>query len=304
MKLDHLLCQFLYQQKKLSLPGIGTFTADASFNYQQDEKNKQPIQGIHFDNKADQQFSEELIAYLQAQTGKMRSLTISDLESYVMLNKQFLNIGKPLYLEGIGTLVKTKEGLFDFTPGERLTDRVEDFRSEARPLTEFEQTYSNTSQSGSSRGLVIGLITVITLGLIGWGAWFLFQHSSQKETQPETSAITIDTLATPVNLDTATKAYQPDSGIVSGIDSAVAVASQPPVTDSTSLKFIIEETNSKARALKRFNQLKELGKNIRMDTRDSSSFKLYFLLSVKPTDTTRIKDSLRIFYNSRIRIEK
>ena len=96
MKIDQLITQFLYQTKRVSLPGIGTFTTDGST--------------VRFENKSDAQISKELIEFVKTNTGKMQSLAESDLESFIMLNQQFLNIGKTLYLDGIGTLVKAKDG--------------------------------------------------------------------------------------------------------------------------------------------------------------------------------------------------
>ena len=67
----------------------------------------------------------------------------------------------------------------------------------------------------------------------------------------------------------------------------------------TSWKFVIEQTVSKNRALKRYNQLKEIGKPIMLDTQDSTRFKLYFVLPATIADTAKISDSLRRFYLSR-----
>jgi hypothetical protein len=73
-----------------------------------------------------------------------------------------------------------------------------------------------------------------------------------------------------------------------------------------SLKYIIETTPNKLRALRRFNQLQLNRQDIRMMVNaDSTLFNLYFVLSANAGDTTRIKDSLRRFYGiSNVEIRK
>ncbi len=60
-------------------------------------------------------------------------------------------------------------------------------------------------------------------------------------------------------------------------------------------KFVIE-TAAKERALSRFSRLKGFGLDVQMETKDSVSFKLFFILPATITDTARMVDSLRGIY--------
>jgi hypothetical protein len=48
----------------------------------------------------------ELVIFIAENTGKMKSLVASDLDSNLELARQFLNIGKPYLFEGIGHFQK------------------------------------------------------------------------------------------------------------------------------------------------------------------------------------------------------
>ncbi|MCF1714804.1 hypothetical protein L0U88_09220 [Flavihumibacter sp. RY-1] len=280
MKIDHLVTQYLYQQKRLSLPGIGTFTMENG--------------GIQFSNSADTDLNPELVEFIRTHTGKMTALAKSDLESYIMLNSQFLNIGKALYMEGIGTLVKAKEGSIEFTPGDMVMERLDERMPETKKTSVFEENPRYDGGSGIGRKLAIFLGIAATLGIVIWGGWKWSQKGAEEKENTET-----------VTSIQPEPVLQTDTTVVATVDSV----SRRPLIDTSRLnavtaanryKFIIETTNKKARALRRYNQLLEIKSGIKMETADSVTFKLYFSLPATVADTTRIKDSLRIFYASRV----
>ena len=119
MKLPQLLAHFLYQYKTLQLPRIGVFTLDPLASIPQETGKEQPpiVQGVHFDSESVQKPDAELIEFIHKYTGKMKPLAESDLDSYLQLGIQLLNIGKPFYLEGIGSLTKKKDGRYEFEAG-------------------------------------------------------------------------------------------------------------------------------------------------------------------------------------------
>jgi hypothetical protein len=77
-----------------------------------------------------QQVDPDLVEFIRVNTGKIRPLATADLESYITLGQELLNIGKPFYLEGIGTLTKTQDGRLEFSPGEFTSTRLEDSSTE------------------------------------------------------------------------------------------------------------------------------------------------------------------------------
>ena len=78
---------------------------------------------VQFQNANIAAADKDLISFICENTGKIRPLAISDLDSYLNLGTEMLNIGKPFHLEGIGTITKNKSGKFDFTPGRIFPDQ-------------------------------------------------------------------------------------------------------------------------------------------------------------------------------------
>src|SRR6185437_3216209 len=144
LKVPQLLSQYLYQTRKLDLPGIGSFTLDAAavIPQQTDRMGQVPASGITFKNANIFTPDDALITYIKEHTGKMKSLAAADLDFYLTTGRQLLNIGKPFFIEGIGTLIKNKEGLFEFTPGDYLVARMEEHGHHGRstaPVSSHEE---------------------------------------------------------------------------------------------------------------------------------------------------------------------
>ena len=78
----------------------------------------------------------------------------------------------------------------------------------------------------------------------------------------------------------------------------------PVVSDSSWYKFIVLATDKKYKALRRYQQLLSYDLKIKIETKDSSFFKLYFTFPAFSKDTIRIKDSLNRTYATKVFIEK
>ncbi|HLA60559.1 MAG TPA: hypothetical protein VK622_17415, partial [Puia sp.] len=110
MKIPLLLVQYLYKNRRMPLPGLGIFTLDKSVVLP-DEHDRALLSmpnAVQFQNANIAAADKELISFICENTGKIRPLAISDLDSYLNLGMEMLNIGKPFYLEGIGTITKNK----------------------------------------------------------------------------------------------------------------------------------------------------------------------------------------------------
>jgi hypothetical protein len=298
LKLAPLLAQYLYTNKRLDLPGIGSFFLDPSAIIEVDtSKHQKPAvaEGISFENNSSLHEANELVSYISAQTGKMKALAAADLSSHLELVQQFLNIGKPFLLEGIGSLVKIKSGKFEFTSGSLQSEKLKDLSvKEATVTSAREESFSSyDSQKGSDkmkytalRKPVMALLIVIGAGLAIWGGYTVYKNSSGKKTvldSIEAASITNPVLVT----DTIKK-----------ID--------PPVTlgvPSGTYKFVLENAGTR-RAFDRFNRLKAFQWNVQMETKDSLQYKLFMILPAIASDTTRIKDSLTNLNGRKVYIEK
>ena len=333
MKLPLLLSQFLYQTKQLDLPGIGSFSLDPTAVIPEagDRHMQTPASGITFKNATIRTPDDALIQFIKDHTGKMKPLAAADLDFYLTTGKQLLNIGKPFYIDGIGTLIKNNEGKFDFTPGEYLTTRLEDISEKKQAATqsfeeaprEYEPASNNLRQGVLLFGLVAGLI------LIGWGGYYLYKRNTYVEPTAEAKpAVTIPD-STPKQADT-NKVQNPaaQSGTaqsttpqqaatqVSDTKPAATPQTQPQTQpqqpaanivssspDASLYKFVILQTDRKGRALRRYNQLLGFQLNIKMEQKDSTYFKLYFPIIATVRDTTHIKDSLADVYAAHVVIE-
>ena len=340
MKLPQLLSQYLYQTRKLDLTGIGSFTLDAGavIPQESDRLGHQAATGISFKNASIPVPDDALILFIKEHTGKMKSLAASDLDFYLTTGRQLLNIGKPFYIEGVGTLLKNKEGKLDFTPGDYLVARLEDKNTAERKGNSYDEPPREEPRSSNGRQtmLLIGLIAAIAL--IGWGGYYLYKRNNYTEPSTENRATVLpdspakkapDTLATApqatdttvtnggsagtataaagkvlAKSDTAKLAASAAKPIVTPPAAAPLVVQDPTPTQGQELfRFVILQTENKGHALRRYNQLLGYQLNIKMAQKDSSFFKLYFPIAARPRDTTQIKDSIADVYASKVSIE-
>lgn len=255
----------------------------------------------------------------------MKSLAVADLDFYLMTGRQLLNIGKPFYLEGIGTLVKNKEGLFEFTPGEYMVARLDETGPERRAAGFDEPAREREPQGNSTKQGLLLVLIIVGLGVIGWAGYYLYKRNSFSEPAEKQAVVLPDTtrsVAGAGHPDTLSKAKdstaprtagsstaQPASaGTSAPMPSAAAIpapttvapartfASLPNPSGETMYRFVILSTDNKHHALRRYNQLLGYQLNIKMDQKDSSWFKLYFPIAALPKDTSYIKDSLSDTY--------
>jgi len=282
LKLASLLAEFLYEQKKLDLAGIGTFSINPSAPTSGDTQH--PSEGISFEHNASVKDDDELIGYISAQTGKMKTLASSDLSSYIELGLQFLHIGKPLQIEGIGTLVKNKDASLEFTADHLLVAKIKETGIKELSatsisdelLTTYETLKPKEEKSPLSKKFFLAFLALATIAGIIWISYKLNQPNSSSQTSMEiTSAIT----------DTVQKLPPVDTTVKRPIAK----------TSDGSYKFVIEVANKK-RALYRYYMLKKGDIPVQISTTDSTNFKLYFVIPATAADTARIADSLTSRY--------
>ena len=127
MKIEHLITQYLYLNKKVTLESIGTFymSADVDIPTESENIGMLPESSIKFECDLKAEKDEGLINYIVTQTRKIKPLATSDLESFTMLSKQFLNIGKPLIFKDLGTLVKNQANVYEFTQSNSKLSKID-----------------------------------------------------------------------------------------------------------------------------------------------------------------------------------
>jgi hypothetical protein len=296
LKVSLLVAQYFYQHRELNLPGIGRFYLDDAVSIPDvnDKNFRDFLQYIQYTQKNITQPDAALIDFIRLHTGKIKPLAESDLDSYVSDGKILLNIGKFFHVEGIGSLYKNKNGVYEFTPGEPSLQRLEvtndkkETEKASKKKSVFEKDYyPHESKGNASRRLLIGVGVIVGLAIIVWGGYSLYSE----KVQPTAAAIT-DTLEQPV--DTAAQRRTDSLALAkAAADSLLAANAIAP----GKYKFVFETTGNVKRAIKRHKVVSELVPDIKLESlNDSTLFKIFVVLPATAADTTRIKDSLNTWY--------
>jgi hypothetical protein len=310
LKISPLLAQYLYTNGKLDLPGIGTFLLDnPSVIPVADNKNKPALlEGVSFQQNKQTKEDPELIAYISAQSGKIKPLASADLESHLELAKQFLNMGKPFLFEGIGTLSQ-KGSEYSFTSGAIITEPVrEHFIKEAvQQHTDDNSGYDGVFYSKSKKQRkawkkpLVALLVLAGIGLAIWGGYTVYKNTSknkENDTADEKNVLPeiADTIQSAQNSNTNTNTKKDTINIVTQ-------ASATTTAPTGSYKFILEKADS-TRAYSRYSRLQKFGWNVTIEKLDSASYRLYILLPSNTADSSRVIDSLSRLTGKRVYIER
>jgi len=278
LKISPLLAQFLINNKQLSLAGLRRFTLNDSGE-------------ITFQHDASVKEDAELVKFIAENTGKMKSLVASDLDSNLELARQFLNIGKPYLFEGIGTLSKNKYGTIEFVQSNTSPDKNKENTGDGRDktsttensFTDYEEMFSPKKPKGpATKKIVTWLVAIAGLSLAVFGGYLVYSKTKNKQ-EPVVEKEEIK----PVILhDSLPKAQ----------DTTILIPK--PVDTSGMYRFIIEKA-ARQRAFSRYKYLKENLIDVKMDTKDSVLFNLYFLLPATPANIAKKRDSLQRLYSTR-----
>lgn len=286
MKIEQLLVQHFYNNREVTLQGMGTFTLSGDFVMpkENDKDAEIPENAISFQYNDKAVADDALIDYIVQQTRKMKSLATADLDSYLVLGKQFLNIGKPFKIEGVGMLVKSQQGDLEFTKGHAFhakMDATPAALKEQRANPEISFASESKSDAGSKKGLLIAGI-VLVLALVGTTAWY-FLSKKNNNTSP-------DDITVAINTDTA-KAIVPEKDTV-----ALKAIIPAPANDGYNFKLVFFKTIDSTAAVAKMNFLTARHHKVIMYKKDSAMFALAEPFTLPLSDTARIKDSLNRFY--------
>ncbi len=294
MKTEQLIVQYLYSNKKVTLQDIGEFNIASEINIPEDSDKDivLPADSIQFIYDPKAPVDDGLVAFIMESTRKIKPLAYSDLESFIILNKQFLNIGKPLVFEGMGTLQKTQGGDYAFTQAATshviteempkiITEKLKEKISFATPQKEKNTT--------GNKSLMWGILALIII-LVTAAAVYFYNKSGKDETVATTSenAIT-DTLPIP----------KKDTIAVQN----TAMAATTSAKDSNTFYVVIKEYNDLGTADKSLKRFISFGNNVALSTKDSVTYKLRMPFMRPLTDTLKVKDSLSKFFQAKAYVE-
>jgi hypothetical protein len=295
VKIEQALVLYLLKHKQISLQGIGTFKIDALVPEGTD--NDKPVfippDAISFIYDPKTAEDNELIDFIVQNTKKIKPLASADLDSFLTLGRQFLNIGKPFTIQNLGTLEKLKSGDLEFKPGP-LIQRVEvpKLKIEDEGAEQHEENLFNDYKrepSGNTGRAVLIFFIIIIIGLGAWAAWYFgFRKDDTEQVTKTDNIIPITDSAAIQKKNDSIPAAQKLTDSLNNM--------QKNPADSFTFKVVVRETRNKAVAFARLEYLKSFGKNVIMYTNDSVTYKIAEPFKLPLSDTTRVLDSLNKNY--------
>ena len=239
---------------------------------QASESGKTIVPGISFESNPAVKEDPLIIKHISEQTGKMKALASADFNSYLQLALQFLNIGKPFLVEGIGNLVKKTSGGFAFAPGEAMPEMVKDYSpreiSATASAEESFNKYDEEKVRSNWKKPIAILLVLVSIAIVIWGGYTLYKKTKNKKTGMPVEQEVIQSDTIPARKDSVIIDQQPEN-----------------------YKYVLETANQQ-RAFERYSRLKSYQWDVKMETKDSQAYTIYLLLPINSGDTSHILDSL------------
>jgi hypothetical protein len=304
VKVPELMLKYLLQKKFLHIQGLGSFNLGKVEIAGEDPKDTIIPEGaISFSVDPKVKEDPALIDFISSETGKIKPLAASDLDSVIIQAKQLLNISKPFTIEGLGTLQKNMRNEIEFIPfvasdkneqGGRSDKRKDEFQD----AIHFDDNYLKPLRRNDdrSRNLTMATLLFLGLGIIGWVGYYFYQKASIDEVLM--SSISLSSAPSRDTISQSNNTTQPQA------DTLNKTLPLSPVEISDDEFNVVVEVAKKNRAFKRFADLKEWGHKVILYTSDSINYKIAFPIKAPLADSIRYRDSLSHFFGRKVWIEK
>ncbi len=271
---------------------MGTFSLSPDFvlPMENDKDVVMPENAIRFHYNPKCTEDDSLINFIVQQTRKIKPLASADLDSFLILGKQFLNIGKPFKIDGIGVLEKNMQGEYEFKQGHYANAKLEAAPAMLKEKPEDEDISFATTRphSGGNRKKILLIIaSFLLLALIGWGAWYFLNRKKNKPAEENTQQ---QVVPPPLILKDSIQTPPPKK------DSIIAAPIAVPNGDNYTFKVVFRETIDEALAMAKMKELIARGHKVIMYTSDSVLYKLAEPYKRPLSDTARVRDSLNKYY--------
>lgn len=279
MKMDHLIEEHLFSAKKVSIEDIGTFLLSEGITDATDRASL-PDNAISFLYNPKTPRDEALVNYIMQKTKKIKPLATSDLESYSLLAKEYLNIGKPFVIEGIGTLQKSKNAELEFIQGLPVASKIE-VSVQGKESTGIDFSTAPRKKKIISKG-IMALIVAFTIITFTTVLYFSNKNNSSKiqVIKNDKDSSTTNVISTSPN-GISRDSLSSDTIFNKGINV---------------LRFVISTHKSQSSAQRALMALPDL----QLYELDSVYYLITKVLATQVTDTTHLIDSLKIKYGSTI----
>ncbi len=294
MKFDNYFYNYLVTNKTLSLKAIGTFTLNENFVIPTEPITREyyPEDGILFESNKKAITSEELIAFIKLESRKPITLISSDLEDYILQIRDWLNIGKPYTIEGIGSLVKLHSGQYEFSYGKIKNENISGIvTSSAKKEYEYGGIKKRINVDKSK--LVKTLLLTFIFLLVMAGAWLGINYFIKNNKTSNISQNGVPKENTTIlSADTNTK---PKTTLIT--------AANKSDTLKYKMFFLASKYLEKA---DRIYAIWSKQTTINRDSviiDDTMRHRLFIYRRLLPKDTLKIKSEMAIYFNHSITLE-
>lgn len=295
MKIENLITQYLLIHKSISLQEIGILRLHQDIS-EGTEAASIPEGAISFEFNLKAPADEGFVNFVMEKTRKIRPLASSDIESYMMLGKQFLNIGKPFVIKDLGVLLKNQQHVYEFSLGQTSASKIEstDTVIIEKEISTGEIDFSSPRISQNHKRkwlpwLMISLFLVIVIIL-----YFSFRGN---EKNVETISNDSTTAAPVTNItDTSKQSVSINQSLTdSAKNTATALASD-------SFFVVVRTSNKLAEITKWYEKLSSypIGKGLILYTNDSIMYKIAMPIHLPLSDTTHVKDSFKVNFGKAV----
>ena len=299
MKIVQLIVQHLYNSRKITLQDIGTFTLspDIVMPGENEKEFSMPENAISFEFNKKAPPDDDLVNFIVAQTHKIKPLASSDLESYTILAKQFLNIGKPFPIEGLGVLQKNQGGEYEFSQGLVINAKLDAAPALLKEKSEEEISFSTTSKEPKRKKKWILFVLLFVVLAILVSVYYFLKNGGKDNTIEKVVQNNTDTSRP--RKDTVVRNIIPAHDTT-----AVAIVLPKPAADSSLFKIVIREYTDSGTAEKIHAKFTSFGHKLIVYSKDPSNYRIAMQFSRPLTDTLRVKDSLKILFGGKPYVEK
>jgi hypothetical protein len=293
VKVQDLLGEYLYQHKQLTLPSIGTFELDASVNVYELKEDVLPEDAIRFTQNTQAVVDDALLNFLVQQSGKMKPLAMSDLDSFLNNGWQLLNIGKPFTIKGVGALTRKGNDL-SFIQGAPTLEKTEasgayNLKDRTRQKEEIKElNFESEVKKGNGKKVIITLASIIALALIVWAVYLAIPKNENSGSE-ETEIQQTDTTLTGTQQDTTDQQLKD------------TVLQQPTSAADTSFQLILASFKDTAEANKELAKQMSRRKNVTVQQKDSL-YQIILTVNRPKADTAIVKDSLINYYKIKSKV--
>ena len=296
MNFDKYFSSYLYKHQIVVIPTIGEFTLDKAIQVNEGKDGEEffPTVGISFTYNKIATVEPAFVKFIKGLLPKPISLIESDIEDYALQITDWLNIGKPYTINGIGTLIKLHDGAIEFSVGKSKVENIADIvASVAQKETNYESLVTKNKKNVelNLKKLLIVFGSLILLATLIWLGIFLYKKSFVHAIKP----VVVDSIKAPVRNPIQTTLQPPQK------ENTTTVIT----TDTVRYKMYFLASKYKEKADKLFDYWSKLEKVNRDEliVNDTMRYRLFFYKKAVPKDTAILKDKLAIYFKHAIDIE-